>query len=339
MSAFRGKSIFLWQLDACGGLDKAVATLQGRVDTVIVKAHDGSTYWNQFSSTLVDAFHKAGIKVGAWGYCYGNYPAAEADCVARAFKEGADFYVADVEREFEVANGAQKAATLMQAIRTLEPKAEIGFTSFGISQYHKVPYTVFAEACSFTMPQVYWGDFQLPWQKALEQSLAGYASLLDGTNCAIIPLGQAFGNVSAVDIMQFGNASMAKCGGVSFWDVQHATLPMLTAIRAIVNPNEKGVPNVLKQGDQGPAVVLLQGDLNIALPSAKPLAIDGDFGPMTESAVRAFQQINHINENGTVGTQTALKLFQIAEQKARGNTDRDSRALSLLNQAIQVLRS
>lgn len=60
------------------------------------------------------------------------------------------------------------------------------------------------------------------------------------------------------------------------------------------------MPPVLKVGDLSPAVRSAQALL--ALHS--PLAVDGDFGPHTETAVRNFQTVMHLVVDGIVGPQT-----------------------------------
>lgn len=62
----------------------------------------------------------------------------------------------------------------------------------------------------------------------------------------------------------------------------------------------------LKQGQSSSdrkMVIYLQHKLNEH--GAKPqLKVDGEFGPVTDAAVRAFQQAQHIYDDGIVGTQT-----------------------------------
>lgn len=63
----------------------------------------------------------------------------------------------------------------------------------------------------------------------------------------------------------------------------------------------------LRRGSKGPAVAALQTALN-ALGS--DLTVDGDFGPKTEKAVRAFQESAGIKVDGIVGPQTKGALAQ-----------------------------
>lgn len=60
----------------------------------------------------------------------------------------------------------------------------------------------------------------------------------------------------------------------------------------VVVPADQGDGSILKIGSTGPAVAVLQRGLNAVFPRyrAMPLSVDGDFGPMTRSAVMEFQQ-------------------------------------------------
>jgi len=63
----------------------------------------------------------------------------------------------------------------------------------------------------------------------------------------------------------------------------------------------------LSQGSSGPVVMSLQRGLTAYSsgdPAVNPGAIDGDFGPMTAAAVRAYQSDRGIGVDGIVGDQT-----------------------------------
>jgi len=62
--------------------------------------------------------------------------------------------------------------------------------------------------------------------------------------------------------------------------------------------------SILKVGSKGDAVKELQRELN----QAKYLKEDGDFGPATEFAVKAFQQSEKLEVDGVVGPKTWAKL-------------------------------
>jgi hypothetical protein len=59
----------------------------------------------------------------------------------------------------------------------------------------------------------------------------------------------------------------------------------------VVTPTEPGDETLLQYGSHGNQVAALQDKMNKVFPryKAMPLAVDGDFGPKTESAVKEFQ--------------------------------------------------
>ncbi len=63
----------------------------------------------------------------------------------------------------------------------------------------------------------------------------------------------------------------------------------------------------VKRGSTGPKVLFVQTALNVF--GAKPsLKVDSIFGPLTEAAVRGFQEANGLVVDGVVGPQTSEKL-------------------------------
>ena len=67
----------------------------------------------------------------------------------------------------------------------------------------------------------------------------------------------------------------------------------------------------LKHGDKGEAVKQLQDELNEVM----SLKEDGEFGPMTEAMVKAFQTMHGLTADGIVGPLTNAAL---AKAKAGG---------------------
>jgi Putative peptidoglycan binding domain/CHAP domain len=65
----------------------------------------------------------------------------------------------------------------------------------------------------------------------------------------------------------------------------------------------------LKRGDQGPAVKSLQALLNAK--ASSNLALDGDFGAATETAVKNYQRFVRLGVDGEVGPQTWRTLLNL----------------------------
>jgi peptidoglycan hydrolase-like protein with peptidoglycan-binding domain len=69
-------------------------------------------------------------------------------------------------------------------------------------------------------------------------------------------------------------------------------------------PADPNTP-VLRRGDSGSVVTALQNGLKkYGTPPTDPGAVDGDFGPQTETAVKAYQQDRGVQADGIVGDHT-----------------------------------
>ena len=75
-------------------------------------------------------------------------------------------------------------------------------------------------------------------------------------------------------------------------------------------PTPAGATDLLQYGSNGPAVTALQAGFNKVFPSypGLPLAVDGDFGPRTQAAVREFQRRVGLDPDGIVGPLTRAQL-------------------------------
>jgi D-alanyl-D-alanine carboxypeptidase (penicillin-binding protein 5/6) len=94
------------------------------------------------------------------------------------------------------------------------------------------------------------------------------------------------------------------------WDDDNAAHVLIGRIARAAydyfNPqsNNGQPPMVLSVGSAGEMVQHLQRTLNRRLTPSHNLSTDGDFGPMTEKAVRAFQRDNQLPETGLVDSAT-----------------------------------
>lgn len=82
---------------------------------------------------------------------------------------------------------------------------------------------------------------------------------------------------------------------------------------------------LLKRGSRGAAVRDLQTMLNAA---GARLAVDGDFGPATDAAVRAFQKQAGLVVDGIVGPQTTTALKQATTPAKPGKPEPDKSAMA-----------
>ncbi|MFJ9721292.1 peptidoglycan-binding protein [Streptomyces sp. NPDC101209] len=89
---------------------------------------------------------------------------------------------------------------------------------------------------------------------------------------------------------------------------------------AVTPPDtDVGTPTV-RRGSQGEAVRKLQRLLNDHMPDLHALAVDGDFGPVTDARVREYQRRVEITVDGIVGPQTwgMLTGGELAQEAAAG---------------------
>lgn len=67
---------------------------------------------------------------------------------------------------------------------------------------------------------------------------------------------------------------------------------------------------LIQQGCKGEDVRAVQDVLNFHIRRLPPLAVDGDFGPLTRARVVEFQKSNQLQQDGIVGSNTMGKLFE-----------------------------
>ena len=129
---------------------------------------------------------------------------------------------------------------------------------------------------------------------------------------------------------KFCNGTTVTCEGLSQWGSQNLAQQGYTSdqilrsyygnIETVTNAPIRGITSSypgtpLRNGSTGPAVVVIQVSLNRiaqnypAIP--KISAVDGIFGPQTEAAVRAFQQIFGLSDDGIVGPATWNQVVRI----------------------------
>lgn len=130
---------------------------------------------------------------------------------------------------------------------------------------------------------------------------------------------------------KFCNGTTVTCEGLSQWGSQRLAEQGFDSIQILRNYYGNNIEIVndapiqglvisypgtpLRQGSRGPNVVVVQTALNRvsqnypAIPKISP--VDGIFGPQTEAAVRRFQQIFGLAEDGIVGKATWYELVRL----------------------------
>jgi Putative peptidoglycan binding domain len=317
-TAFDGGGMWIWYVSKANGGDTNAIVQQAQahgVTTVFVKSGDGTNYWSQFTPALVEALHAGGLRVCAWQYVYGDKPGPEAAVAARAVTEaGADCFVIDAESEYE--GRYAQAQTYIEDLRAaVGPDYPIGLAGFPYVDYHpSYPYSVFLgpNGAQFNAPQAYWKEIG-----------GGVDAVVDHTyrfnrpyGRTIAPLGQTYDSPPSSEIVRFRQLSAAEgATGLSWWSWQHTSTSGWDAVGQAIDPlTTAPAPEfaLLAKGAKGDLVVWAQQHLRGA---GATVAVDGDFGPATESAVKSFQSGAALPASGKIDTPTWQALLQHAPAK------------------------
>ena len=264
-----GKWIWIWNWRRCDGGDpqRVAARLKAAgCRGAIIKAHDGP-HWRVGAfdqgrpwPEIAEALMAQGLKVGGWGYFYGQDPAGEAQRAIETIDHGqADLYVFDMEGEFKAQGN--DAATIVKRVRqAVGPDYPLYVSTFAFYGFHRDFDWQVAPWLTGWAPQVYWNVFagltytsrgtryslQYP-AGALPASFESYqdAGLLAGK--AYAPVAGLYanrnGNYPTVEHVQWfvQECRRRRFPWCSFWSYQHMDEAMWQAVAAVPWPAE-GVP-------------------------------------------------------------------------------------------------
>jgi hypothetical protein len=303
-TAFDGTGMWIWVLGRAegGNLDAIVSRArQHGIRTVFLKSGDGTSYWSsQFTAPVLAKLKAAGLRVCGWQYVYGANPQGEAAVALQAVRTGADCFVIDAESEYE-----GRYAQAQAYVRALRAGAgagyPIGLSSFPYVHFHPAfPYSVFLgpDGAQFNLPQMYW--------RAIGTSVDSVYSTTWPLNRVygrpILPVGQLWQDPPDAEIARFRSLAAAYgAAGVSWWSWQHASDRGFAAVAAPVGAAgpvpAAGAWPTLRRGAKGDLVVRAQEHLRGA---GHAIAVDGDYGPATETAVRSFQSSQGLAATGVL---------------------------------------
>jgi hypothetical protein len=311
-SPFVRQGMWVWYVDQSqGGYVPAIVASAHRhhIGTVYIKSGDGTTFWEQFSGPLVAELHRAGLKVCAWQFVYGNKPAAEARIGARAVEAGADCLVIDAEAQYE---GKYAAADIY--IGRLREAIGAGFplslAGFPYVDYHPAfPYSVFLGPGGATVnqPQMYWKDIGTSVHEVFAHTYL-YNRLWGRP---IFPIGQTYGAPSRFALRLFRRYSASYGAAPSWWDWQETAsaewgaLGSRTGTEKIPGLVPETEYPVLRLGAKGDLVVWAQERLVTA---GAEIEVDGIFEGATRRAVKAFQEAHGLPADGQLGSDTWAQL-------------------------------
>ncbi|HEY6637408.1 MAG TPA: peptidoglycan-binding domain-containing protein [Solirubrobacterales bacterium] len=311
-SPLAGDGMWIWYVSRSshGKIGKIAKRAHARgIETVLIKSGDGTTYWNQFSSSLVSRLHARGLNVCAWQFIYGRKPGKEARVGAAAVDRGADCLVMDVEGQYE--GRYPQASTYMSMLRSMVgTDYPIGLASFPYVDYHPaLPYSVFLGpgGAQYNVPQLYWKDIGTTVDTGYTHTWVWnriYKRQID-------PLGQVYNNPKAGQIKRFRALAMAHgFDGVSWWSWQSAGKRQWRAVGVPVSPAAvTPYPSYpfLRLGSKGDFVAWAQ-QLLAGAGYAAP--ITGYYQASTQAAVFSFQAAHGLPQTGNLDVPTWPVLLQ-----------------------------
>jgi hypothetical protein len=312
--------MWIWVLGSsdAGNFDALVSDARRYgIGTLFIKSADGPTMWSQFTPGLVASLHRAHLRVCAWQYVYGADPLGEAAVGAQAVRDGADCLVIDAESEYQgrYVEAQKYVGRLRSLVGAHYPLALAGFPYI---DYHPgFPYSVFLgfNGAQFNAPQMYW--------KAIGTSVPGVFAHTYAFNeiygRPIAPLGQLYDDPPNRQVQEFRSISrLYHAAGLSWWDWQSARAGDFRAISEPAGRATGVVPDTtaasLGSGAKGDVVVWAQEHL---VSAGQRISIDGDFGPLTQTAVENFQSQHGLTVTGVVDPPTWSLLLRYPPLKVK----------------------
>jgi hypothetical protein len=311
-SPLAGDGMWIWYLShsshgKLGAIAKK-AKAHG-IDTVLIKSGDGTGYWSQFSSGVVNGLHARGLDVCAWQYIYGDKPGKEARVGAAAVARGADCLVLDVEGQYE--GKYPQASYFMSSLRSMVgPDYPIGLASFPYVDYHPaLPFSVFLGpgGAQYNLPQLYWKDIGTTvdtgyihtwvWNRIYQRP--------------IDPLGQVYNHPKAGQIKRFRALAMSHgFDGVSWWSWQSAGKRQWKAVGQPISAASTGPYQsypFLRLGSKGDFVAWAQ---QLLAGGGYTVPVSGYYQSSTQAAVFAFQRDHGLPQTGNLDVPTWGPLLQ-----------------------------
>jgi Putative peptidoglycan binding domain len=310
------RGMWIWELSSSNGgnLSSIIARARrNKISTLIIKSGDGTSTWSQFNPSLVRTLHRAGLKVCAWQYIYGNQPVAEAQVGAAAVRDGADCLMIDAESEYE--GKYISAQTYMTTLRNLIGRYyPVALAGFPYVDFHPAfPYSVFLGpgGAQYNAPQMYWRDIGV----SVDTVYAHTWTFNRPYGRPIFPLGQIYNSPTAGQIHRFRLLARGyQAANASWWDWQEGNPGAFQALSIHLSSLSGFVPDpqlaTLPPDTQGDLVVWAQERL---ITAGQRIAVDGDYGPGTIAAVKRFQAAHGLTADGVIGTGTWTALMHYRE--------------------------
>jgi peptidoglycan hydrolase-like protein with peptidoglycan-binding domain len=338
-----GRGMWIWYVSQAEGGNVSSIIARARrngISTLFIKSGDGTSYWSQFSSSLISTLHRSGFRVCAWQFVYGNSPVGEAKTAYAAIRNGADCLMIDAEGQYE--GKYVSAQSYINELRSLAGSSyPLALAGFPYVDYHPgFPYSVFLGpgAAQYNAPQMYWRDIGTSVSDLYSHTYA--FNRIYGR--AIFPLGEAIADSPASppppsEIRLFRQISRAYgATGVSWWMWTGLSGYNWHALSQAVGGLRGFTPNTsyasLGSGARGDLVVWAQEHL---VSAGERITIDGAFGPNTKAAVEAFQRAHGLPAIGLIGPATWGALLRYAPARVNWVTRRTRQVATAARANVQ----
>lgn len=232
-----GRGFWIWNLPKCegGDVDKIIAKCKEcHITWLSIKAGDQGRPWKQFSKTLVDKLHAAGIMVFGWSYDTPSAYRDQALVVKKVADAGADGFLFDAEIEWDKCPDPDAFAIkyLDEVVTKVPASFLLGDAPWDRPNVHQnFPFTEFGKVVDFRAPQAYWVAHKVSVETSCSKywdSWKNYESLLLGKRKlpqAVkphYPSGSTWSDPDYVctvkDVLYFENFMKDKgCKGVLHW--------------------------------------------------------------------------------------------------------------------------
>jgi len=318
MSEQHPHGVWIWVLSKLRS-DYLAKLAERRVKRVYLKVFDGLSqpmFWSfQCSPKIIRQFTSRGIEVYGWGFHYGTPDVnAQVSAVRQTLDCGLDGYVLDLESHVENPSTHPHVEALLIALRPLVQPRTLGYTSFGHPGFHpRVPWRILDQHCDIALPQIYFESFTFKPtnEEEVQACLKSYQEM--GLTKPMLPVWSSEPGVpqpvSASELQQY----LDRFPGSSIWRLPHEgetgqawNLNYEGRPLIVTGPGEAPelpeLTRMLRRGSTGEDVEALQSAMKAL--GFYTATVDGDFGPMTEAAVKAFQRQAGITVDGVVGPET-----------------------------------
>ena len=319
MAGEHPNGVWIWRLLDLRSdyMEKLVSCGVGRVYLKVFDGRSDPMFWgHQCTPVIVQQFKENNIQVFGWGFHYGTADVNEqVASVRQAMDCGIDGYVLDLEGHLKNPETHPHLEALLHALRPIVPQGALGYSSYAHPGWHSgFPWRIVDDLCDIALPQIYFEAFSFDPSNEQEVQTCLRAQQAAGLTKPMLPIWASEPGAPRPASVSELQAYLRRFSGSSIWRLPHAhdvgghgwDLDYRGGPVIPHSPDDMvelpTLTRMLQRGDQGDDVKALQRLLNQLGFNSGP--DDGDFGPVTERAVKAYQRWAGIAADGVVGPQT-----------------------------------